>query len=159
MRSPKEVAQRIVILSYLSCVATDPSLRQHVMKYLIDEGLWDKTSDDEKALFHKTPFTEDDLTIVFSRTESIWILLWVINTVDQLNLPETEAQLHDIFPRLPGFLEPTAGFIENATMRSVSEILDQCDFIFRFYWALKEADSRGSDTLTSNAHIAFERPG
>jgi hypothetical protein len=156
LRSAKEVAERILILSYLSCVATDPSLQQHVMTFLIHEGLWDKATDGEKALFHKTPFTEDDLTFIFSRTESIWTLLWVINKVDQLHSMEVEANLHDIFPTLPGFLEPTAKFIEHATTRTVSEILDQSDFIFRFSWALREADVRG-ETSTLNPHIAFER--
>jgi hypothetical protein len=157
LRSPKEVAERILILSYLSCVATDPSLQQPVMVFLIHEGLWDKATGEEKALFHKTPFTEDDLNIIFSRTESIWMLLWVINKLDQLDLPTTEAHLNYIFPHLPGFLEPTADFIEYATMRSVSEILDQSDFILRFYWALKEAAARGSETLTFSTHIAYER--
>lgn len=157
LRSTKEVAERILILSYLSCIASDPSLGQPVMIFLIHEGLWEKATEEEKAFFHKTQFTEDDLNILFSRTESIWMLLWVINKVDQLSLPNVEASFQEIFSHLPGFLEPTGEFIEAATMRSISEILDQSDFIFRFNWALREADARGVKTIDSSEHIAYER--
>jgi hypothetical protein len=157
LRSPGEVAERILILTYLNCVATDPSLQQHVMTFLIQEGLWDKASDEEKTLFHKTPLSEDDLTVILWRSESILLLLWVINEVEELSLPEKEVGLLDIFPHLPGFLEPTGDFIQGATLRSVSEILDQSDFIFRLNWAFREADAKGSKILNMNPHIAYER--
>jgi hypothetical protein len=157
LRSPREVAERILILTYLSCVATDPSLRQEVMMFLIQEGLWDKASEEEKVLFHKTRLTEEDFTNIFCRSESIWLLLWVINKIDSLDLPEKEVNLHDIFPYLPGFLEPTGSFIHAATIRSVSEILDQSDFIFRLNWALREAYEQGSQISSLNPSIAYER--
>jgi hypothetical protein len=157
LRSPQEVAQRILILTYLNCVATDASLQQEVMMFLIREGLWDKTSEAEKVLFHKTPLTAADLTKILWRAESIWMLLWVSNKIDQLDLPEKEVTLQDIIPHLPGFLEPTAEFIHATTMRSVLEILDQSDFIFRLNWALKETDAQGSSTLPFNPSVAYER--
>lgn len=157
LRPPREVAERILILTYLNCVAADPSLRQHVMMFLIHEGLWDKASEEEKVLFHKTQLTEEDYTTIFCRSESIWLLLWAINKIDQLDLPEKEIDLHDIFPYLPGFLEPTGDFIHAATMRSVSEILDQSDLIFRLNWALRETDQQGSRLSTLNPGVAYER--
>lgn len=157
LRGASEVAERVLILSYLNSAASDPSLRQQMMIFLIQEGLWDKTSVEEKALFHKMPLTEEDLSIMLWRTESIWLLLWVIRKIDSLDLPVKEASPHDIFPHLPGFLEPTADFIHTATMRNVSEILDQSDFIFRLNWAFRENQAPGSDTLPLNHHIAYER--
>jgi hypothetical protein len=157
IRSAQEVAERILILTYLSCIATDPSLQQHVMTFLINEGLWDKASQEEKALFHKTPFSEDDLTVIMWRAESIWLLLWVIGKVDELHLPEKEVSLQDIFPNLPGFLEPTWEFINESTMRSVSEILDQNDFTFRLNWALQKTDALDSGTSMLNLHVTHER--
>lgn len=157
LRSAQEIAERIVILAYLNCVATDPSLRQQVMMFLIQERLWDKVTTQEKALFHKSPLTEDDRTVIFWRSESIWMLLWVINKIDHLDLPQQEANLHDIFPHLPGFFESTSDFIHTATLRSVSEILDQCDFIFRLNWALREPHLHGSAAMTLNQDIAYER--
>lgn len=157
LRSAQEIAERIVILSYLNCVATDPSLQQQVMMFLIHEGLWDTATEEEKELFHKTPLTEEDIAIIFWRAESIWLLLWSINKIQKLELPEKEVNLYEIFPFLPGFLESTKDFIQTATIRSVSEILDQYDLMFRLNWAFKEADAQGTGTLPLNAGIAFER--
>jgi hypothetical protein len=157
LRSAQEIAERIVILTYLNCVATDPSLQQQVMMFLIHEGLWDKATEEEKALFHKTQLTEEDITIIFWRAESIWLLLWSINKIRQLDLPEKEVNLHEIFPFLPGFLESTKDFIQTAAIRSVSEILDQYDLVFRLNWAFQEAHTQGTGTLSLNAGIAYER--
>lgn len=157
LRLAQEIAERIVILTYLNCVATVPSLRQQVMMFLIQERLWDKVTTQEKALFHKSPLTEDDLTVILWRSESIWLLLWVINKVDHLDLPQQEANLHDIFLHLPGFFEATSDFIHTATLRSISEILDQCDFIFRLNWALREPHLHGSASTALNPGIAYER--
>jgi hypothetical protein len=157
LRPANEVAERILILTYLNCVATDASLQQPVMMFLINEGLWEKATDDEKALFHKSPLTEEDITVIMWRSESIWLLLWSINKLDHLALPEAEADLLQIFPYLPGFLEPTKRFIHTATTRSVSEILDQCDFIFRLNWAFKENNQQLTSTTALNAGVAHER--
>lgn len=127
------------------------------MIFLIYEGLWDKTSDQEKAHFQKAQLTEDDLTMMLWRTESIWLLLWVIQKINSLHLPEKEASLNDIFLLLPGFLEPTGDFIHIATLRNISEILDQSDFIFRLNWAFQENHEQVSGISSLHPSIAYER--
>jgi Domain of unknown function (DUF4272) len=84
-------------------------------------------------------------------------LLWVINKIDSLDLPDKEVNLNNVIPFLPGFLEPTGDFIKEATIRSVSEILDQSDFTFRLNWALTEAQTHGSEILAVNPSVAYER--
>jgi hypothetical protein len=157
LRTPQEIAQRILILSYLNCVATDPSLRQEVMIFLIHEKLWNHVTEGEKELFHKTELSEGELSTILWRAESIWLLLWTIGKLEDLQLPSEEVDLQDIFPLLPGFLEPTKSFIQTANMRSASEILDQADFIFRLNWALREADMNGTPSTVFNASVAYER--
>jgi hypothetical protein len=127
------------------------------MMFLIREKLWDKVTEGEKMLFRKSPLGEDDLTTILWRAESIWLLLWVINQVDQLELPETEVDLNEIFPRLPGFFDDTADFINSATIRNISEIMDQSDLIFRLNWALRQTHLEGSRALTFSPGIAYER--
>lgn len=147
VRSAQDVAKRILILAYLNCVASDQSLRQQVMVFLIHEKLWDSASEEEKALFHKSRFTEEDLTVIFWRSEAIWALLWVINKVDMLDLPETEVDPYKIFQELPEFFESTEAFIQTAILRSVSEIFDHYDFIFRLNWALRQEQTSTSHVL------------
>lgn len=151
-RTAEEVAQRILILTYLNCVANDPDLQQEVMMFLIREKLWDKATAEERDLFHKSPLSEDEVTLIVWRAESIWLLLWVINKVDTLDLPKHEVNLEDIFANLPGFFEPTGQFIKSSTRRPASDILDQYDLVFRVNWALKE-----DACPTVNAGVAYER--
>jgi hypothetical protein len=157
LKPAQEIAQRILILTYLNCVATDQSLRQEVMMFLIRQKLWNHVTEEEKHLFHKTDLTEEELSTILWRGESIWILLWSINKVDELELPNEEVDLHAIFPLLPGFFETTDEFIRTASVRPTSEILDQADFVFRLNWALREASLKGSPSTLFNESIAYER--
>jgi hypothetical protein len=157
-RSAEEVAERVLVLAYLNCVANDPSLQQQVMMFLIHERLWDKASKTEKALFHKTRLSEDERAKILWRTESIWMLLWIIQKVDEIDLPVNEADLYQIFPLLPSFFESTTEFRTSATFRDVAEILDQTDLMFRLNWALRqEGASENPSSQLFHPGVAYER--
>jgi len=156
-KTPQQIATRILIFSYLNCIAFDPSLRDEVMIFLIREKLWDETSAQEKALFHKPKFSEREAAQIQWRAESIWLMLWAINKVETLELPSNEAQPEAIFPLLPGFFEPTAEFIEGAYSRSAAEILDEADFTFRLNWGFHEARGREQTIPGMNEFVAYER--
>lgn len=156
LRTGPEVAERIIVLTYLSCVVTDPSLQQEVMRFLIHEKLWDKVSPSEKIIFHKTRFTQDEVLTVLWRAESILILMWVIGKVDSLELPIEETLLTDILPMLPGFFESTENFRNTASIRSTSEILDHSDLNFRINWLIMRQRG-GLQTLPFHPAIAYER--
>jgi hypothetical protein len=157
LRSGQNIAQRILILTYLNCVAHDPSLQQEVMIFLIREKLWEHATERERELFHKTQLNEEELTEILWRVESIWLLLWSIKKVEVLTIPREEVNLDAIFPLLPGFFESTDDFIQSASVRTVSEILDQADFYFRLNWALRQAEKEGSPIATINPSVAYER--
>src|SRR6478735_8668569 len=118
LKTPREIAQRILVLSYLNCVAADSNLKEPIISFLKQENLWKHVSDEEKKLFDKTQLTEEEVAIAQWRGESIWMLLWIINQVDQLDLPVTEVDTHAIFERLPAFMQSTSDFINAATIRS-----------------------------------------
>jgi hypothetical protein len=158
LRSAEEIAERVLVLTYLNCVANDPSLQQQVMMFLIHEELWDKATETEKALFHKTQLSDDERTNILWRTESIWMLLWIIQKVDEINLPANEVDLYEIFPLLPGFFESTDDFKTRATLRAVSEILDQADLMFRLNWALRQEGAVvNSSAQMFHPGVAYER--
>jgi hypothetical protein len=138
IKSPQKVAERILILTYLNCIASDPGLRQEVMMFLIREKLWDEVTAEEKTLFHNPRLSEHDIDNIFWRKESIWMLLWAIGEVDDVALPDQEVDLYEIFPLLPGFFEPTLPFIQQAVLRSRDTILNEQDFYFRLNWALRQ---------------------
>ncbi|HEY5823549.1 MAG TPA: DUF4272 domain-containing protein [Cyclobacteriaceae bacterium] len=156
LKTPREIAQRILVLTYLNCVATNSDLREAAIFFLRQENLWEHVSGEEKQLFDKAELTDEEIATIQWRGESIWMLLWIINHVDHLDLPLTEVNTPDIIERLPGFMQSTGDFINSATIRSVSEILDQSDLMLRLNWALRQAQLDGSD-IALNPGVAYER--
>lgn len=155
-RSAAEIAERVMILTYLNVSATDQSLRQQIMMFLIHEKLWNKVTEDEKQLLHKSRLSDEDLTTIFWRSESIWALLWAIQKIDTLELPQRSADLQAIFPLIPGFLESPSKFIQDAAIRDVSELMDQYDFLFRLNWALRQ-DPAAEGSAPVDEGVAHER--
>ncbi|MBT1700279.1 DUF4272 domain-containing protein [Fulvivirgaceae bacterium PWU4] len=133
LRTPEEIAKRILILTYLNYAAEEDS-KQDIIDFLKTERLWDSVSGEEKLLFEKDRLTDQDKINISWRSESIWALLWTINKVDQLDLPTDEVNIADIVDRLPEFMNSSVDFIKSSTIRSVSEILDQSDLIYRLHW-------------------------
>lgn len=156
-KTPQQIAKRILVLSYLNCVAFDPGLQQEVMMFLIREKLWDDASEQEKALFHKPELTEREAAQIQWRAESIWLMLWAVNKVQTLELPSKTVNVQEIFPSLPGFFDITNDFVENAKSRVHSEILDEADFTFRLNWAVREAGMNNQTIPGIDAFVAYER--
>ncbi len=157
LRIPQEIAERILILSYLNCMAFDPELRNRITGFLKEEGLWDKISPKEKLLLEKTEFNDNDITIIAWRAESIWMLLWSINKSNQVNFPPEEVNFHAIFEHLPPFMNSTEEFVTSATLRSATEILDQADLLFRLNWTYYQAQTNNLIIPELNQGIVFER--
>ncbi|WP_028980960.1 DUF4272 domain-containing protein [Sporocytophaga myxococcoides] len=157
LRTPQEIAERILILSYLNCMAFDPDLRNNITDFLKGEGLWEKISPQEKLFFEKSELNEDDITIIAWRAESIWLLLWAINKADQLIFSNKEVNFNAIFEHLPPFMNNTEDFITSATLRPTSEILDQADLLFRINWAFYQSQTNNLNVIELNQGIVFER--
>jgi len=156
-KSAQQIAKRILILAYLNTVASDSSLQQEVMMFLIREKLWDEASPKEQELFHKPTLSEDEMAEIQWRTESIWLMLWALDKVATLEVAAKEVDPEAIFMVLPGFFESTNDFIYTAQTRVRAEILDEADFTFRLNWALREASNRDQKINDINELVAYER--
>ena len=59
--------------------------------------------------------------------------------------------------RVPKFLEPTKTFVNNASTRSLSEILDISDLIYRLHWASRNSElGTDSNPIDLNSGILQE---
>lgn len=152
LRSTQEISARIMILAYLNCIATQKDLQPVLLDYLKTQGLWEKVSVEEKLLLKKTSLTEEEINDIAWRAESIWLLLWAINKVETLTVPSEEVDIEMIFPLLPPFMDDPTEYLSTVHIRSVSEILNEADFLFRLNWAISK-----SELENVNARIAFER--
>jgi hypothetical protein len=157
LTTPQEIAERILVLTYLNCIASEQSLRTEVIGFLKQEGLWKKASEAEKKLFAKSHFTDEEEINIRWRGESIWMLLWTINKVEKLDLPVDLVNPQEVFKLLPAFMKDTRDFISEAIVRTKTEIMDQADFLFRLNWAIKQLESDGANELELSRGVAYER--
>lgn len=151
-----EIARRVVILSYLNCLASGMSSKEEIESFLNRTSLWDKMSSTEKEFFKKEELTDDDINIITWRAESIWMLLWVLQKIKTMDFPVNEIPPQEIFPHLPSFLADPDEFIGSATTRPASEILDYSDLIFRLFWALQHPKEKALP-IPLNISVAYER--
>lgn len=143
IRRPDEIAERILVLTYLNYVAEVPEAKEDVIAFLKNYSLWGKVSMDEQDLFQKDELSEREMIDISWRTEAIWLLLWTICRVDKLELPVKQVAIQDILSKLPAFMGDPSDFISTAVIKPVSEILDAADLIYRLHWAARDADLKG----------------
>ena len=156
IRTPQDMAQRILVLTYLNYVAEEPEDRDKVITFLKEQELWDSVSDDEKELFSKELSDKEHINISW-RSEGIWLLLWVIKKVDTIDLPKEEISISQILEILPDFMTDTKDFVQSATIRNVSEILDLSDLTYRLHWATRHTELNNLEALDLNSSIIYER--
>lgn len=140
IRTAQEIAERILILVYLAYVSEDPDERINVIEFLKANSLWEKVSLNEKDFFQKAELTKQEIVNASWRSEAVWLLLWTINKVDKLDFPTQQIEISEIVSRLPKFLTAPNDFIETATVRPTTEILDVSDLTYRLHWAARNAN-------------------
>jgi Domain of unknown function (DUF4272) len=156
IRTPQEIAQRILVLTYLNYVSEEPEDRSKVINFLQEQDLWNSVSHDEKELFSKELSDKEHINISW-RSEAIWLLLWVINKVDTIDLPNEEVSIPQILELLPDFMTDTKDFVQSATIKKISEILDLSDLTYRLHWATRHTELNNLETLDLNSSIIQER--
>lgn len=158
IRRPQEIAERILILTYLNYISEVPDEKGNVIDFLKSNTLWDKVSPDEKELFQKDKLTNQEIINISWRTEAIWILMWTINKVDKIEMPVEQVGINEIVSRLPDFLKDPKEFIETSIIRPTSEILDISDLTYRLHWATRHSGLESKNMPANlNNSIVMER--
>ena len=157
IRKPNEIAERILILTYLNYVSEEPDSKIEVVDFMKSNGLWDKVSPDEKSLFESKELTHQEHINISWRSEAIWALLWTINKVKKIELPLEEIHIMDIVSKLPEFMSDPSEFTSSATTRTVTELLDFSDLTYRIHWATRRSELNNEKSVDFNPSIVMER--
>ncbi len=139
IRTAQEIAERILVLTYLCYFGEVQEERDEIIDFLKGNKLWGAVSPEEKVLFKKPKLTNRELIDISWRVEAIWLLLWVIQKVDALQLPVEQVTISEMLLLLPELYASPVSFIEDATVRLVTEILDMLDITYRLHWAARDA--------------------
>lgn len=139
LRGAKDVAERAIILYVLLAVAHQEN-REHLVAWLKDQSLWKAVSPKEQTFLEDNQPSQQDIITASWRAESLWTLLWSLGYVERLELPQDFCDSQLIQQIMPEPESSTALFIDQASLRPTSEILDATDLIYRIHWSVVDAD-------------------
>ena len=156
IQDPKDVAKRAAILYALASIGHGGD-RNGTQEYLKSEGLWESVTANERILFGKDDPPEQAMIDAAWRAEALWTLLWALGKVEKLELPKGQCAAEQVHRAMPNSGE-VAAFINSATLRSKSEILDETDRIYRIHWAVRDAQINGRPIPAGlNGSVVVER--
>jgi hypothetical protein len=142
IRTAEAVAKRVVALYSVS--ARGNGIDQATVNDLLERsGATDYLSPSEREFIAGARPSQQLLANASWRLEAIWVLLWALGKIDTLELPTSTCNVQKLHESIP---EPneTAAFLASAKLRSVEEILDETDKIYRIHWAVRDAQLHGS---------------
>lgn len=158
LRSQKEVAERLTVLTAVNYVACDATSPQEITKALKAFQLEVHLSPNERA-FLKNPTEELKLQESW-KCEGIWTLLWALNIVDDLGSPKEICNLSKVPAELFPFgqkLHPRDFIAMPFELRSKSEILEAQDLYYRLYWTCTDAIQNQIEIFKIDPNIVYER--
>lgn len=89
--------------------------------------------------------------------KAFWVLLWALGIVDQLKSPSSICDC-DFAIKSVSECESYQEFMNKVNLRSIDEILNEADLIFRYNWACVDAKVNGKPTLQDlNSSVVLER--
>ena len=137
LQTPQDVARRCLVLWAVELRAE--GIPKDEARGLIDQlDLWKSVSPEEKRFLEEDHPDPDESQKLVWRLESIWVLLWALGYVDELDWPDDMCDV----TKLVEIIKPQEAnpeFITGAKLRSKAEILDAQDLTMRIHWAIRDA--------------------
>lgn len=137
IQPPDEVARRTMVLWAVELRAEGVS-QGETLGIIKQLDLWKSVSPSEKAFLENENPSPDECQRLVWRLESIWVLMWALGRIEQLDWPSGMCDV----AKLAGLVSPHEAdteFIASAQLRPVAQILDAQDLIMRIHWAIRDA--------------------
>ena len=142
-RTEREVVHRTIALFIVAIrgATSDDVLSSK----LIDQfGAVDYFTPDEREFINNENPTKETQAQFSWRFECAFVLLWSLGFVEHLGRPTSTCDVYWINDFLNKHGEQ--GLLKNSQLRAQSEILDAADLIFRYHWAVRNANLNGQAT-------------
>jgi hypothetical protein len=158
VRPATEAAIRVTMLTVTNLVAFNTIDAKEAIDYLEHYNLVRYLTPDEKD-FLANP-TDDRKNQETWKCECIWVLLWYLNIVDDLEFPDHLCDLNTIdqnhYPIHPD-RDPNDFIKRDWQARSKAEVLDATDLYYRMNWACVDARINGQSIDIINSDVVYER--
>jgi hypothetical protein len=132
-----EVIRRILVL-WIVTLRGDGVPQGEALDMFEDSDLWEALSPAEREFLLTDSPSVDDCRKFVWRLESIWVLLWALEYVDELAWPHLQCDVSRTIELLER-LQDDVMEQRLPRLRELSEILDVCDLTMRIHWAIRDA--------------------
>ncbi len=163
MRSAEEIAKRAISCLISIQVACDINSGENIEesreffegfleKYKVKEEL----TDNEKEIIFGSPDRQEVINMAW-KYEAYWTLIWALGIVDKLEYPSQICDCNFAIRAVADY-EDFNDFMKTVKLRSIEEILDEADLIYRYNWACVNARIHGENPPAGlDPGVVFER--
>ena len=148
LQDAAEVAKRTLVLWAVELRAEGVP-QEEAIEIVEELDLWPSASPQEIRFLKEAEPDPDECQRLIWRLESIWVLLWSLGYIEDLNWPSGICNVQTIVDIL-GEFESDPSFIANATLCAKPEILDAQDLIMRIHWAIRDAMLNKGGMISEN---------
>ncbi len=154
-RDVTEVARRALALFVVASKAEGADqahIKELISMYDLDEAF----TKEEQDFICSQDIDEVTRIQFWWRHESFCVLLWALGFIKTMKYPD---QLGEVFLAVTTLVEKTAEeFLNESNLRDQIEIIDQADLIYRYDWAVRDAQIKGREAPQGlDSSVVLER--
>lgn len=138
LKAPTEICERIVALYSLAGLSNGAE-GALLKDWLAAENGWRYLSVVEQEILDSENLTREELNELSWKQESLYVLCWCVLIIEGLVWPSSEANLDEIFPRIPPEV-PISNFVGSAELRAEQDILQMLDLYYCIHAAMMHPD-------------------
>lgn len=158
LRTVKEIAERVTILTITNQVAFNNMEGNQAIEYLKNYNLWELVTPNEK-IFLENP-TDERKNQETWKCEGIWVLMWSLKIINELDFPDKMADLGLIpsekYP-IGEDKDPNIFIGSQKEIRTKNEILNMNDLYYRMDWACVDGRINQKQLAEINCGVVYER--
>lgn len=158
MQPPEAIVDRALILNALLNIYFNAPIAV-IKKWIIDNGLYEKLTPQEKELLDKTNdmLSEQDKVNLYWNIESLWAFMWAGTLIEELAFDKPVADtMAALCPNLQKN-ENGNKFLSKMNIRPFGELFEKLDLYFRLHWFTRNCSLNNRDPGNLSLDIIMER--
>jgi hypothetical protein len=155
LRPPAEIARRAFAL-WMVAARGEGMPPQRAVEVLTDAGILDALTPHERTFLDNPSPKQEELNAATWKYECLWVLLWSLGHVPQADQLGGQCDVGAMIR----FLVPhgVEDLVTAGRPRTLTEVLDLTDFVYRCHWAVKNAQVNDREPPPGlDGGVVFER--
>lgn len=153
-KTAQQIARRLIVRYSLTGLSHDAEPKK-LLAWLESESLDDEILNDERKYFEKKELSKKDIIRLSWNQESLLTLAWCLGLLSELPLPDLEADLSSIFPKIPPQIE-VSKFATQSKRIDLRRILEEADLYYCYHWATRHPE-KWTHPVSLNLDVVIER--